>query len=706
MSVGKKVSVLDCTLRDAGYRIDFQFTAEDAAVIAAALESAGVNRIEVGHGLGLGASTRAELGIAAASDHEYFSAVADVLEQAMFGAFIIPGIGTLKDLEGAARLGAGFIRIGTDVVQTEIAEPFVRRAKELGLEVSSNLMKTYAVSECEVLRRAERMATWGIDTVAVVDSAGGMFPDEVTSYVSRLRKNLDVAVGFHGHNNIHLAVANCIAAVAAGATVIDTTLCGMGRSLGNAATEVVALNFQKLGYETGIDLLKILDVAEKLVAPYMATHSADTLELIFGYSKFHSGFFPLVRKAADRFHVDPRLLVIRLSEIDVVNVTEQKALSLAEQLSREGGGGIDAPYNRDIVGYRSHGFTLKNPSIKAAATAMASEVFNIAAKTNRRSVFTIAWAPARITTTRFPSIYADQTKVVGNAELANASDAKAVTEALDGKVDVIMVDVSGLEDAATEDLLTTVDGAVEKSKVLPYSDRNAHILSTEALVRDYCHDLRSMCFAICGTNDFGLELAVRLMRSGGKVVVYDSDPQRAAEMSRILGDYAVLTRCSADVPALLNDMIPGSIDVLLGCKLRQIIVDTELIDYVGATGLIVDAGVGSFSPEAIIAAQERGMDIRRVDMRTGLLAEVDLALATSELVQSAQGRKIIDGVRVVGGGVIGAYGAVVVDDVANPTRVIGIADGVGGLLDNNTAATAFNEDVKRVRAAILRLRMP
>ncbi len=706
MSAEKKIDILDCTLRDAGYRINFQFTAEDAAVTAAALESAGVKRIEVGHGLGLGASGHEGLGIAAASDEEYFGAVADVLEHAMFGAFIIPGIGTLKDVDGAARLGAGFIRIGTDVVQTEIAEPFVRQAKASGLEVSANLMKTYAVPEDEVVRRAEQMATWGIDTVAVVDSAGGMFPHEVTNYVKRLIDNLDVTVGFHGHNNIHLAVANCIAAAAAGATVIDTTLCGMGRSLGNAATEVVALNFQKLGYETGIDLLKILDVAEKLVAPYMATNSSDSLELIFGYSKFHSGFYPLVRKAADQFNVDPRLLVMRLSESDVVSVTEEQALSAAEQICSDRGGRAQVHRTRDIGRHQSHGFTLENSSVSSSATAMASEVFNIAAKTKRRSVFTIAWAPAGNDATRFPSIYADKTKVVGNAEVANVSDSQAVTAALDGKVDVIMVDVTASDDFAAEDLLTSVEGAVEKSQVLRYSDRNAHILSTEALVRDYCHDLRSICLAICGANDFGLEVAVRLMRSGGKVVVYDSDKERAAGMNRILGDYSQLTHCTAEAPALLEDTTPGSVNGLIGCKLRQISVGKELIDYLADTGLVVDAGVGSLSPDAILAAQERGLDVRRVDMRTGLLAEVDLALATSELVHGAQGRKIIDGVRVVGGGVIGTLGTVVVDDVAQPTRVIGIADGVGGLLDNKAAASSFNEDIKRVRTAILRLRMP
>lgn len=701
----RKVTVLDCTLRDAGYPINFQFTAEDAAVIAAALEAAGVTMIEVGHGLGLGASNRKDLGAAAASDREYFAAVADVLQRARFGAFLIPGIGTLEDLEGAAKSGAGFIRIGVDVTRTDAAEPFVRRAKDLGLEVSVNLMKTYAVSEDEALRRSEPLADLGADVIAVVDSAGGMFPHEVGSYVRRLNENLDAAVGFHGHNNMQLAVANCIAAVDAGAAVVDTTLCGMGRSLGNAATEVIALVLQKQGFETGIDPLKTLDVAEKLVAPYMTANHADMLDLVFGYSKFHSGFYPLVRKAAEHFGVDPRQLVMRLSEIDIVNVTEEMAFGAAEELSKARAAQARADANRHTVFQWSRDSKIQEKGVAESASEAAAEVFNLATKTKRLSIFTVAFAPGAAHATRFPFIRADATKVVGNAELADARDIERVVKALDGKVDVIMVDTDTPRTADGHSLLKAVQADTERSRVLPYSDVGARLQSTEALVRAVCRDVSGCRIAICGVDTFAVELALRLMRAGACVFLHDTDSERLKAALKMLHEYTTVSDGDLAAPHELREQSAKSVNVLIGTGVRQPLVGTNLIEWVVDGGMIIDAGAGSLDPGALAAAHARGLVARRVDVRAGLFAEVDAALATADLVETAQGARTLDGVPIVSGGLIGARGTVVVDDMARPTRIVGVADGSGTLLEPDDAA-AFASAARRVRQAILRSRLP
>src|SRR6476661_6453229 len=174
--------ILEVTLRDGSYLIDFQFTAEDTANIAAALEGIGFRWIEVGHGLGLNASQSGK-GVAAASDEEYLGAASQALTRAKWGMFFIPGIGREEDLRLAASYGMSFVRIGTNVTETAQAEPYIALAKELGLIVSYNAMKSYAVSPEQFGKVVAEVYGWGADIACLVDSAGSMDPDSVAAYL-------------------------------------------------------------------------------------------------------------------------------------------------------------------------------------------------------------------------------------------------------------------------------------------------------------------------------------------------------------------------------------------------------------------------------------------------------------------------------------------------------------------------------------------
>jgi 4-hydroxy-2-oxovalerate aldolase len=330
------VQILECTLRDGSYAVDFQFTAHDTASIGAALEDAGFDMIEVGHGVGLGASTE-EIGIAAATDEEYVRAAAQALKRARFGAFFIPGIGTREHLVMARHYGMSFIRIGTNVTRSEEAREYIEYARRLGFDVSYNAMKSYAVPPEEFQRRLKQTAEWGAETVYLVDSAGGMMPHEVREYVVRLRDAVgETRIGFHGHNNFGLANANSLAAIEAGAAMIDTTLLGMGRSSGNAQTEIMLVLLKKLGYETGVDLVKAMDAGERLIEPRMTGGTGvSALEVTMGAAQFHSSFLPRIEKACARYDVDPKVLVTEVSKVDIVNPSEALISSIAERCAAD-----------------------------------------------------------------------------------------------------------------------------------------------------------------------------------------------------------------------------------------------------------------------------------------------------------------------------------------------------------------------------------
>jgi 4-hydroxy 2-oxovalerate aldolase len=329
------IQILECTIRDGGYAIDFQWAPEEVEQIVRCLAGAGFEYIEVGHGMGLGASRSSTP--ARCSDEESASLAVAVKGQARVGAFLIPGIGTADDLRRFRDAGADFVRIGTDVSRSESAWEFVELAASLGLEVFYNFMKSYAAQPFDLLQRAAPIVERGATTITVVDSAGGMLPNQVGAYVEILKAGLDARIGFHGHNNLLLANANSLAAAQAGASVIDTTLLGMGRGGGNAQTETMLVILDKAGYGTGISPLQVAKIAERFVSPKPARlKGASELELIYGFALFHSGFTKRVQEVAAAYGVPYQELILEVGRYAKENPSQALIEEVASQLRRSG----------------------------------------------------------------------------------------------------------------------------------------------------------------------------------------------------------------------------------------------------------------------------------------------------------------------------------------------------------------------------------
>jgi 4-hydroxy 2-oxovalerate aldolase len=336
------MKILECTIRDGGYAIDFQWQPEEVEQIVGGLAAAGFEYIEIGHGLGLGGS-RSSIP-ARCADEMMASLAVGARGRAKIGAFFIPGIGHADDLRAFRAAGAHFIRVGTDVSRSETAWEFIELAASLGFEVFFNFMKSYAAEPFELLQRAMPIVERGATTVAVVDSAGGMLPNQVAAYVKVLNAGLDAAIGFHGHNNLLMANANSLAAIEAGATVIDTTLLGMGRGGGNAQTETMLVVLEKAGFPTGINPLEVARIAEKFVSPKpIRLKGANELELIFGFALFHSGFTKRVQDVADAYGVPYQDLILEVSRYAKENPSQPLIEQVAAQLQQSGRADIHFP---------------------------------------------------------------------------------------------------------------------------------------------------------------------------------------------------------------------------------------------------------------------------------------------------------------------------------------------------------------------------
>lgn len=344
---GRDIHILECSLRDSSYAVDFQFSVEHTRQVAHGLEEAGFQFVEVGHGLGLGV-TQPNMGIAAATDEQYLEAVASTLKRTKFGTFLIPGIGELRHLDMLRSYGASFVRIGCNATEVDSVKDFIPYAKKLGLMTFVNLMKTYAVSQKNFLQIAGDLYERGIDVLYLVDSAGCMSPNDIHSYVQTVKEGLDqLKVGLHAHNNLHLAVANALAAVEAGCDFIDTTLRGVGRSAGNAQTEVVLGLLQREGYLPHIDLYRTLDLSEKVFLPILESlatrvpnlnkfelyRGVSDIEIVVGLAKCHSSFLKNMTLMADRYQVDLRRLILAVSKVDFVNPSKELIENIARDLS-------------------------------------------------------------------------------------------------------------------------------------------------------------------------------------------------------------------------------------------------------------------------------------------------------------------------------------------------------------------------------------
>jgi 4-hydroxy-2-oxovalerate aldolase len=330
-----KVRIVDTTLRDGSHAVKHEFTLEDVTKISSACDRAGVYGIEVSHGDGLAGSS-VQYGWAKFSDEERLGAAAKAVKKSRITVLLLPGIGTREDLGMAIGFGAKIARIATHVTEADISEQHIKMAKDMGLEVMTFLMLAHMEGPQKLLEQAKLMEGYGADVVYVVDSAGAMLPDDVRSRVGVLRENLRIGEGFHGHNNLGLAIGNTLAAVQEGATVVDGTLGGLGAGAGNAPTEVLAAVLDKAGYETGVDLYSIMDAAADIVFPRMLRPQViDKPSLILGYAGVYSSFLLHTFKAADQFKVDPRDVLIELGKRKVVGGQEDMIIDVAYELSKK-----------------------------------------------------------------------------------------------------------------------------------------------------------------------------------------------------------------------------------------------------------------------------------------------------------------------------------------------------------------------------------
>lgn len=336
---GKKITVHDMTLRDGMHPKRHQMSLDEMKSIACGLDEAGIPLIEVTHGDGLGGSSL-NYGFPAHSDEEYLSAVIPLMKQAKVSALLLPGIGTVEHLQMAKDLGVNTIRVATHCTEADVSEQHINLARKLDLDTVGFLMMAHMHTRDGLIEQAKLMESYGANCIYITDSAGYMLPEEVREKLGAVRQALksETELGFHGHHNLAMGIANSIAAIEVGANRIDAAAAGLGAGAGNTPMEVLIAVCARMGIETGVDVFKIQDVAEDLVVPMMDFPiRIDRDSLTLGYAGVYGSFLLFAKRAAAKYGIPAREILLELGRKKLVGGQEDMIEDTAMTLARERG---------------------------------------------------------------------------------------------------------------------------------------------------------------------------------------------------------------------------------------------------------------------------------------------------------------------------------------------------------------------------------
>jgi 4-hydroxy 2-oxovalerate aldolase len=333
----KNIYIQDVTLRDGMHAIRHQYTKEQIKSIAVALDKAGVDAIEIAHGDGLSGGSF-NYGFGAHTDWDWLEGIASTLNHAVLTTLILPGIATIHDLKKACDLGVKSVRIATHCTEADISPQHIEAAKKLGMDVGGFLMMAHMNEPAALAQQAKIMEDAGADCVYVTDSAGALLMEDVADRIKAFKDVLldTTEIGIHCHHNLSLGVANTIVAMQHGATRLDASLAGMGAGAGNAPLEVLIAVLNKMEVSHNSDLFQLMDIADDIIRPLQSRPvRVDRETLSLGYAGVYSSFLLHSEKAARKYGLDTREILLELGKRKMVGGQEDMIVDVALDIKKD-----------------------------------------------------------------------------------------------------------------------------------------------------------------------------------------------------------------------------------------------------------------------------------------------------------------------------------------------------------------------------------
>jgi hypothetical protein len=542
---------------------------------------------------------------------------------------------------------------------------------------------------------------WGADVACFVDSAGSMDPDSVAAYFRAARGESSSPLGFHGHDNLSLAMANTLRAIEEGAVLVDSSLQGMGRSAGNTVTEVLVAILQRRGQLSHIDLKAAMDVGQGLIQPLLGKRGVDPMAVTSGLAKFHSSFTDKVQRYASKHQIDVRDLIVRLCEEDQVSAPDDLLERLSHELAT-----LKMPRVLSLPAFRVEWGKEKTPV--EALDFLLKELRARAVKSGKFSALNIVIAETpRAEFVVSGNIHSTQSHVVGSVELSDERQLGTVLQSADGKIDIVLLDVDR-KPFGPPNSVEIARQTLNKTALLTYLDSRVWVEAVEDQVVRLLHEvLNGSEIVIAGDHPRSRFLALRLAERGAHVTLLQdqqANPLAPSQSSDSLRSFSFegtslhLTSIEASSPQ--SSVVLANAGVVVVWPAATPWFDQTFAQSLSPNAYVLDAGIGAILHDGIDEARRRGCLLLRVNIWPALTGTLSAAHESLMKTNDAFGWDMVDGIPVVAGGAMGNAGDVIVDAIRHPTRIIGVCDGMGGVRFRYRESDA--ERVRRVQAEINR----